>query len=151
MGAIANDGGMGTVLTAIGDIKENTIKVLEADGTRTSFRAAGKSAPVLEAVQDGDMTIEFDLMSMDKEVMADLMGGTVTGDPGEEVWNRPLKKPVIERSFEIEDEEGVPMQLPRVSLVGTIQNVYSPTDVNVIRVKGVVMQPKKAGTAAVIW
>lgn len=151
MGEMAVDGGMSTTLTTIGEIKENTLKVIEADTVVTSIRALGKRLPVININQDGDINVEFDVMTKDKEVMADLMGGTVTGEEGAEKWNRPVRKPIIEKSIEVEDGDGDKMQLPRVSIVGTIQGVYSPTDVNVIRVKGMVMQPTKAGVSAVIW
>lgn len=151
MADVPADGKMAAVLAEFGDVKENTIKVLEAEGTSTPIRAAGKSAPVVTIMQDGDVTIEFDLMTKDKEVYADLMGGTVTGVAPAQKWNRPVKKPIIEKAFEVEDGDGDPIQLPRVQISATIQNVYSPTDVNVIRVKGTVLQPKDAATAAIIW
>lgn len=151
MADVPAGGTMATVLAEFGDVKENTIKVLEAEGTTTAIRAAGKSAPVINVIQDGDVTIEFDLMTKDKEVMADLMGGTTSGVAPALKWNRPVKKPIIEKAFQIEDGDGDPIQLPRVQISATIQNVYSPTDVNVIRVKGTVLQPKDAATAAIIW
>lgn len=141
------NGTMAVALTEFGDIKENTLKVTEAEGTTTPIRAAGKSAPVINVVQDGDITIEFDLMTKDKEVVADFMGGEVV----EGKWHRPVKKPTIFNSFEIEDGDGDPIQMPYVQISATIQNVYSPTDVNVIRVKGTVLQPKDAATSAIIW
>jgi hypothetical protein len=151
IGDVAVDGGPATVLVSPGDVRADTIKIAQADGTKTSFKAAGKSQPVLVVTEDGEITLEYDLMTFDPEVMADYMGGTVSGVAPNKLWNKPEKAPIIEKTHEIIDGQGVTWLMPRVQISAALVGNFSATDVNVIRVKGTVLQPTKADVSAVIY
>lgn len=151
MGDIAADGGAATVLTTFGDIKESTFKITEAEGNKTPIRVLGKSKPRTNIVQDGDTTVAFDLIDFDPEVMADLMGGTVTGAAPNQIWNAPVIKPKVVKTIQVVDAEDYVWTLAAVELSATLQGVFSPTDVNTIRVTGTVLQPTKEGVAPITY
>ncbi|SMO48081.1 hypothetical protein [Solitalea koreensis] len=151
LGAIAVDGGMGTVLTSPGDVRENTIRVTQGDFSVNNIMAEGKSSPVYVTQKNGETTLEFDLLTHDPDVMMDLMGGTVTGTDPNKIWNAPELTPIIEKSFEITDLQDSVWQFPRVQVMARIQGVFTRDEVNVIKVKGVVLQPTKTATSPISY
>lgn len=148
IGDIGVDGGVGTVLTSPGDIRENTLKVTPSDDTITAFKAIGKQAAVFNSIQAGDIAVEFDIMTMDLEVIQDLCGGTIAGAEPNQMWYAPIgNPPIIEKTVEAVDDQDMTWQFPRLQISAKLVGVFTPTDPNVIRVKGKVMQPTKAGVS----
>ncbi|MET4142782.1 hypothetical protein [Pedobacter sp. UYP1] len=151
VGNLELDGDAAKILTSPGEIKENTVKVTQADATQTKIKAAGKSQPVIVINEDGDITVEYDIMTFDVEVMQNYMGGYLTGTAPNKIWNKPSKSPIIEKTHEIVDSQGATWLFPRVHISATLVGVFSPTDVNVIRVKGTVLEPAKVGVTSVSY
>lgn len=148
IGDIGNDGGAGTVLTSPGDIRENTLKVTPSDDTITSFRAIGKQAAVFTSIQPGDIAVEFDIMTMDLEVIQDLCGGTITGTAPNQMWYGPIgNPPIIEKTVEAVDDQDMTWQFPRLQISAKLVGVFTTSDPNVIRIKGKVLQPTKSGVS----
>lgn len=148
LGAVAGDGGVGTVLASPGDIVENTVKVNPADPTKTSFFAIGKQAAVYTALKAGETVLAFDIMTFDLEVIQDLLGGTITGVAPNEFWNAPIgTPPIIEKTIEILDVQGMTWQFGRVQISAKLVGEFNANTPNVIRVMGTILQPTKAGVS----
>ncbi len=141
IGAVAVGGGAGTVLVSPGKVRENTVKVTPAAPTKTEFFAEGESSPAIITQKKGVKTIAFDIMTFDKEVIADLTGGTVTGVAPNDLYKEPTGSPTIERTVQMEDEQGVKWTFPRVSITAMMVGAFTSTEINVIRVEGTVLAP----------
>ncbi|QNK63949.1 hypothetical protein H7F33_05505 [Pedobacter sp. PAMC26386] len=149
LGAIAADGGAGPVLTSPGKVRENTLKITPADPTDTDFFEEGDdSAPAITVSKKGVKEITFDLLTFDKEVIADLTGGTITGAGANTVYNEPLGVVNVEKTLKATDTQDNDWLYPRVKVNASLVGVFTTTDVNVVRVKCKVMKPAKAGVSA---
>lgn len=151
LGAVAVDGGMGTVLTSPGGVRENTLKLNPSDDTITAFMVIGQGNPAITSITKGVTNFEYDLMIFDLEVLADLTGGELIGVAPNEFWHEPALPPVIIRSHEIVDGQGMTWQIPAGQISAKLVGAFSKTDPNVIRVKGTVLQPEKEGIGALAY
>lgn len=147
IGDIAVDGGPGTVLTNPGKVRENTLKVTPTAPTDTEFYAEGETSPDIITSKKGITAIDFDLMTFDPEVIADLTGGTVTGVGENMIYHEPSGNTNVEKTIEITDEQDSVWLFPRVKINAMLMGVFTSTDINVVRVTCKVLQPTKAGTA----
>nr|WP_067054073.1 hypothetical protein [Mucilaginibacter sp. L294] len=150
-GAVAVDGGMGTTLTEPGEIHENTVKVNMADDTVTPIKnIKGKS--VIVAIEGGNIDIAYDIITFDVEVIQDFCGGTLVGTAPNQMWHMPKgTQPIIEKSHEIVDGQGGTWELARVQVSGKLVGAFSKTEPNVIRVKGMVLEPTKEAVGAIAY
>ena len=149
-GAVANDGGIGTVLTSPGDIVDKTVKFNPADPAKSVHYAVGKGHPVLIALRNGEWTLNFDIMTADVEVIQDWCGGTLVGATPNKMWGPALgNPPIIEKSVEVLDGSGFTWQFVRLQVSAKLVGEYSPENPNVIRVMATIMQPTKAATPAI--
>lgn len=64
-------------------------------------------------------------------------------------WAQPFKPPVLDQSVEIIPEIGFKIQIPRCSMSASVNTKLSKTGLQVIDVKGWVLQPKLAGLAPI--
>lgn len=141
IGAVGVGGGAGTVLTSPGQVRENTIKVTPATPTKTQFTAEGENSPAISIAKRGITTIAFDLMTFDKQVIADLTGGTTTGAEPNDVYKSPVGNPVIEKTIEITDAQGVKWTFPRCNINASLVGAFTSTEINVVRVEADVLAP----------
>ncbi|WP_145859049.1 hypothetical protein [Pedobacter suwonensis] len=149
MGAIAVDGGAGTVLTSPGKVRENTLRITPAENTDTEFFEEGDdSAPAITISKRGIKEITFDLLTFDPEVLADLTGGTVTGDGENMLYNEPLGNTNVEKTLKATDTQGKDWLYPRVKVQAALVGVFTTSDVNVVRVKCKVLKPAKTGVSS---
>jgi len=145
IGDVAEDGGAGTVLTNPGKPRQDTVKVVPGDPTDSEFYEEGvNSSPAIIISKFGIKEIQFDLLTFDKQVIADLTGGSVTNG----VYSEPIGPVNIEKTVQLEDTQAEPWLYPRVKINAMLIGNFSSTDVNVVRVKGKVMQPTKDGVSA---
>ncbi|WP_149913496.1 hypothetical protein [Sphingobacterium cavernae] len=152
IGAVAVDGGAGTVLTSPGKVLEDTVELTPSDSTKTAFTAQGDSDPFVLSVKKGIREGQFDLGTLDPEVIADLAGGTVTGSGANKVYNAPTGNPApIYKTLKIIDEQNVAWLFPRVLIDADIIGRWRNGELNVLRVKFTVMQPTKTGIAPLMY
>ena len=144
MGAIANDGGMGETLATLGYTKADSCTFEQDDPEVTDFNAEEVDDPVVSIAKAGKINFNFELMNPDIDVMVDLFGGTKDETNGEK-WNAPEKMPVIEKSVQIEPDQGFIFKIPRMKIVAKIVGGFSSTGMMTISVNCTVLQPTKVG------
>lgn len=149
IGNIAIDGGLATTLVSPGSPRENTVKVTPSDSSDTDFYKEGDdSAPAITITKKGVTMIEYDLLTFDPEVIADLTGGSTTGTGENIIYSEPVGSVIVEKSHVLTDKQGRNWTFPRTKITAHLIGVFTNTDVNVVRVKAKVMMPKKAGTSS---
>ena len=149
VGDVAADGGAGTVLTSPGKARQDTVKVIPSEPTDTEFYEEGlSSSPAIIITKFGVDGIEFDLMTFDKQVIADFTGGSVTGAGAEAIYAKPLAPVNVEKTVQLTDTQAEDWLYPRVKFNAYLVGNFSSTDINVVRCKGKVMQPTKEGVAS---
>jgi len=152
LGAIAVDGGPGLVLTSPGKSRENTVKVTPTEPTETDIFEEGVSgAPAITISKLGVKEIAWDLLTFDKEVIADLTGGSITGDPGEEIYHEPREVVNVEKTLKLTDTQEEDWLYPRVKITASLVGVFTTNDVNVVRCKARVLTPTKDGVSPFMY
>lgn len=146
MGAIASDGGMGATLATLGYTKADSCTFEQDDPDVTDFNAEEVDDPVISIAKAGKINFNFELMNPDIDVMVDLFGGTKDETNGE-IWNAPEKMPVIEKSVQIEPDQGFIFKIPRMKIIAKIVGGFSNTGMMTISVNGTVLQPTKTGVS----
>ncbi|TZF81818.1 hypothetical protein FW774_17330 [Pedobacter sp. BS3] len=151
IGEIAVDGGAATVLTVPGQVRENTIKVTPAAPTDTEFYAEGESTPAIVQTKKGITALDFDLLTFDPEIIADLTGGTTTGEAPNILYHEAAGVVTVERTIEITDLQDNVWLFPRVKITASLVGTFTTTDVNIVRINGKVLLPTKAGVAPLTY
>jgi hypothetical protein len=148
IGAIANDGGMGTILAQLGYTNQDSCTLTQEDPETTDFYAEEQDDPVVSFSKAGKTTFSFSIMNPDVNVLAALLGGTIVEAEGKEpVWNAPATMPDIEKSVKITPKQGLVFEIPRMKIAAKINGQFSKSNVFVIDVAGTVLQPAKANAA----
>lgn len=79
MGAIAGDGGMGTVLEAVGETVSETATLTQEDNTTTEFKIEESDSPVESLVSEvGAVTFAWSSYKVDAATAYKFFGGTAT-------------------------------------------------------------------------
>jgi len=149
IGDIANDGGMGTTLTQIGYTKVGSTKLVTTAGTETNLEAEELSTPLVTIPGNETQSVEFQLIIQDLTHLTSVLGGEVTGTSPNEVWNSPATKPVIEKSLKITPKAGFSVEIPRASIVGSLNSPFSKTDLMYVDVKATILTPTKTGVSSI--
>ncbi|HZF64202.1 MAG TPA: hypothetical protein VEZ55_06955 [Chitinophagaceae bacterium] len=151
MGAIAVDGGMGTVLTQVGATVSDTAALTTEEGTKTDFNIEESDAPFFSIESaPGRKVLAWSSYDVDLDTLSRFWGGTVAAASGGNgrSWEMPDTLPVIERSIEIETKDGWKIQIPRLSLTAKLQWNLQKTKLAQIDLEGVILKPEKAGVSA---
>jgi hypothetical protein len=151
IGDTANDGGMGSSLEQLGYTLQDTCTLTQEDPETTDFYAEEADDPVVSYSRAGKTAFNFSVMNPDVDVLAKLLGGTVTttgsGDSAVSTWNAPESIPVIEKSVKITPKMGLIFSIPRMKITAKINGNFSKSNVFVIEVAGTVLKPEKTGEA----
>lgn len=147
IGEIAEDGGAGLVLTNPGKVREDTINLNPRAVTDTEFKAQGDSSPAVVITALGAREGQFDIMTFDPEVIADLTGGTTTGAGENMLFHSPIGATVVEKTLKFIDAQNKEWLMPRVKINADLVGVFRNGDLNVVRVNYKVLQPTKAGVS----
>lgn len=142
-GEIAEDGGMGTSLAAIGYTKEDSCTFEQDDPEDTEFMAEEVEDPVYILSKAGKINFAFELMNPSLDVIKDLFGGDIADGK----WNAPDKLVNCEKSVKLVSDQGYDFEIPRMKLTPKIVGGFSKTGMMTISIKGVVMQPTKSGVS----
>lgn len=146
VGAVANDGGAGTTLAALGLTYQDSCKMTQDDPEVNEFFAEEYEDPIVRKQKKGKTTFSFQLMNADAEALAAVFGGTVTGTTPK-VWNSPTVSPTIEKTVKITPQEGLTITIPRGSLTAKINAEFSRKGLFLIDVMVVPLTPTKAGVS----
>lgn len=147
-GNIAVDGSAGTVLTNLGKVLEDTIEVNPVAVTTQNFKAQGESSPFLSVSTRGFREGRFEVATMDKEMIADWTGGSVTGVGAAMVYHDPIGDPNIEKTLKFIDSEGVAWLYPRCKINADLDGKFRNGVLNKLVIAFTVMQPTKAGVSS---
>lgn len=148
MGAIAGDGGMGTVLTQIGATVSETAGITTEEGTVTDFSIEESDSPFFSIESaPGNVRFNWSTYDVDLDTVTRLWGGVVTAAAGGvgRSWDMPDTLPVIERSIEILTKDGWTVKIVRLSIVARLQWNLQKTKLAQIDIAGTVLKPEKAG------
>lgn len=145
LGTIAVDGGISTALTSPGKVMKDTIEINPGSDTDTEFKEEGSDEPFFISTENGVESGVFDIGTFDKEVIADLCGGTVTGADAAAVYSRSRDKvPPIYKTLELQPQVGDKWTYPRVKISAKLIGRFRNGELNVVRVNFKVMLPTKA-------
>lgn len=152
MGAIANDGGMGTTLAAVGDTVEDSCVLASEDATETEIKTEESADPIEIISTPGKKTLTWETYNVDGAMMAKLFGGTYTaattgGSPTPATWEAPAVFPDVEQSIEITDKKGNKIQIVRAKLAPRLQADLKKTALGKITIVATILTPTKANTA----
>lgn len=143
IGAIGALGVMGTSLAAYSPYK-NTVKITEADPTKTPHFGENKRYPDVVVVENGATEIAFEIHDLSKANLAKFLGGTAA--EATEKWEAGTDHFQIEQSVEIDTVFEETWQYPRVMLTGTIKWDADRANIARIAVSGMILQPEGADT-----
>lgn len=146
LGDVANDGTMGTALTAIGDTVKDSCIFNETEATKTEFFIEESDDPVDSFTsQKGIETISWSTYNCSAQNLQRLFGGTVTGagtvgDPYK--WQPSDNQPEIEQSIEITDRKGNKLQVVRAKLTPKKAISFQATRLGQIDIVATILAPE---------
>jgi hypothetical protein len=146
VGAIEDDGGMGTILSALGLTFQDTCKLQQDDPETTDFYAEEVDNPVFSMSRAGKTTFTFSIMNPELATLQSMLGGTISGSGDTAKWLAPDTLPIIEQSVKITPQQGLVFEIPRMKIVAKINGEFSKKGLLLIEVTGTVLQPEKTGT-----
>jgi len=146
IGAIANDGGMGTVLDTLGVTYEGTAKLTKEEDSMKDFFCEETDDPIEVVSKKGKVTLEWSITDFAPATMAKVLGGTVDStDVDNPVWKAPDDAPNIEMSIEIITKRNVKIEIPRAKIVASLDLSLGKEDLGTVKIKAVALKPTKAG------
>ena len=148
LGAIAIDGGMGTVLSALGFTEEDSAKFNFDEPEKKEYPVEETDTPFFVTTKQGKKTFTFTVADPTVQTYVETMGGTVTGTGADAVYDSPLVAPIIERSLEVTPKIGTGFKFPRVLVTATLTDSIGKNALLGVNVTCEILQPTKAGVSA---
>lgn len=150
MGNVAGDGGMGTVLTPVGDTVAGTAVLTTEEAQTQDFKIEESDSPVKSIKTEADtMTLAWSTYASDADTLVKMFGGTkVPAASGAgEIWNAPDAIPEIEQSIELQWKDGGKVRIPRAMVTASLNLSFKRDALSQIDITAKVLQPTKAGVA----
>ncbi|GAO43796.1 hypothetical protein [Flavihumibacter petaseus] len=147
LGAIAVDGGMGTVLTAVGDTVAGTAQMTTEDDQKTDFNIEESDSPVMSIVTTpGAITLAWSTYANDATTLQKMFGGTIVpaGSGGGETWKAPDSFPEQELSLEATWKQGGILRVPRAKIAANLNMSFKKDTLSQIDITATILQPTKA-------
>lgn len=149
IGDIAVDGGMGTVLAAIGTTYQGTCNVSKPEPNIQEEYCEESDDPEQIILSKNATTFQWGISDWEPATLVKVFGGTVdTTDADHPIWNEPSSVATIEQSLQITAQSGVIIKAPRVSISASVDDSIGKDKSTVITVKATVLKPTKANEAA---
>jgi len=145
IGVIAADGGMGTTLERLGEVKEGTFKVNQAEGDKTEFKVEEHDDPIFIRQKKGTLSFEFEIHNPDAATFKQVWGGTVDATTGK--YTPPVNLMPIERSLKITPEIGYGFDVPRAQISARFSDAMGKDSLLGVIVTATVLKPTKADIA----
>ncbi len=143
IGAIGADGGMGTTLEKLGQVKEGTFKVNQAEGDKTEFKVEEHDDPIFIRQKKGTLAFEFEIHNPDASTFKQVWGGTVDATSGK--YTPPMSLLPIERSLKITPEFGYGFDVPRAQISARFSDAMGKDSLLGVIVTATVLKPTKDG------
>jgi hypothetical protein len=148
MGPIAGDGGMGTVLTQVGDTVAGSSSMTSSDDTKTDFNIEESDSPVLSIVSTkGKLTLNLSTYNNSADNLVRLFGGTKvagTGGAGD-TWEAPDTFLEQEQSIKLTFKQGGYMLIPRGKVSAKPNFQFNKSALSQVDISIDILQPTKAG------
>ena len=127
---------------AIGDISNDSIDWGGDELSTVKVWAAQKrAAPVTEIIDSpGTDVLEFDLIRLKPENLAQVMGGTASADGKK--WDAPAKKIFLEDTATLKSADGTEVVFKKVKLIAYPRGKFGYSDVFKIHCKMTVLAPE---------
>lgn len=142
IGNIANDGGMGTTLTALGYITEDSFKINTEDGTTTDFMVEEIDDPIFSRTTAGKLSFEFEIANPDATVLVTVFGGSSDTNGA---YTPPSSAPVIEKSLEVIPNQGFGFKVPRAKITAKFSDTLGKNQLLKVVVTAQILAPTKTG------
>lgn len=153
IGDIAVDGGMGTVLAALGVTYKDSCELTQDDPDITDIECEESDDPVESIETLGARTLKWSIMDFSPQTIVKVLGGTVTGSGTEldpYVWNAPSISPAIEKSIELVSKSGVKFQIPRAKIMAKLNAKIVKNGVALIDITAKILTPTKSGVSPIM-
>ena len=126
----------------IGDISNDSIDWGGDEPSTVKVWAAQKrTAPVTEIIDNpGTDVLEFDLIQLKPENLAQVMGGTASEDGKK--WDAPAKKIFLEDSVTVRSADGTEVAIKKVKLIAYPRGKFGYSDVFKIHCKMTILAPE---------
>lgn len=145
IGAIASDGGMGATLSRLGEIKEGSFKVNQAEGDKTEFKVEEHDDPIYIRQKKGTLAFEFEIHNPDADTFIQVWGGTKDSTSGD--YTPPVNLQHVERSLKITPETGYGFDIPRAMITARFSDAMGKDALLGVIVTATVLKPTKDGLA----
>lgn len=149
IGAIAEDGDMGTTLAALGVTYQDSADLVQADDSLTEIYSEENDDPEEIIAIPGIKTLKFSIMNFDADTLVLVLGGTATGTIPNKKWLAPSSRVIIEKSIKLLTKTGNTIDIPRARVSGKLNMKFSKKGVALVDITARVMVPSKAGVAPI--
>lgn len=153
MGAIGADGGMGTVLTALGTTVKGSVNATTSDAITKDFNIE-EQTEAFESVVTAQPQLSgvLEIYDVDPDIAVKLWGGTVTstgtGATKKKVFTPPVVFVPLEVSSEIESLNGAVLSIVRTQLLPKWNLSFQDEELGKLVVAWKALGAKKAATAS---
>jgi hypothetical protein len=145
LGDIAEDGGMGTSLTALGVTYRDSADLIQDDAEIVPVYSEENDDPEETIESEGVKRLKFSIMNYDPDTLVRVLGGTSTGVAPNKIWIAPAAKDPIEQSIEILTKKNVKIQIPRAHIAAKINWAFRRNGVALVDIIATILVPTKAG------
>ncbi|MEN0095895.1 MAG: hypothetical protein AAGB30_10970 [Pedobacter sp.] len=149
IGAIANDGGMGTSLTEVfGQTVKGSAVLSSTPVESTSIEVEETSDPIMDIVTGGGaFEYKWSSYNLDADALVAAFGGNTSGSAPNKIWEAPDSIPTIEKSIKAETANGIQVSSPRVSIKAELTFNFQKENPAQIAFTATVLVPTKASTS----
>jgi len=148
MGDVAEEGGMGTALTLLGDgnTYEGTASFVKEEDEEVEFHSEEHDDPIEVTRKKGKAVLAFSIVDLTPDTLIRVLGGTVDEASGN--WESPDVAPEIEQSVEVITKKDVKIQIVRGKVSASIDWPLTKDDLGKVVIKVVATAPTLADTPA---
>lgn len=152
VGAVAVDGGPGSVLAALGFTdRDSAVTLIEEDPTVDRLYAHEVDDPLDTEITAGSKTLVFTLVDPDPAALASVFGGAADGSGTGATYDFPDTKEILERTVKITPRKGMVITIPRGALYGKINADFARAAKFAVDIVVEVLKPTKEGVAPIIF
>lgn len=142
---LANDGGPGTVFTALGTTSKGTFSFEEDDPTEKRVEIEESSDPLYVKKKQGARRLKFSIPDPDVEALAKIRGGTVTTATGKKTYEEDEAVSLV-GTIQVLPEDGFDsIQYNHVSIFGKMNGGLGQEQELLLEITVDILKPTKAG------
>lgn len=149
IGDIAVDGGMGTVLAALGVTFQDSCELAQGEPEIIEINSEENDEPEEIITGKSVKTLKWSIINVAPDALLKVLGGTVTGLAPDETWESPRSTEIIEKSIRIKTKTLETIDIVRTRIVAKLAWKFSKKDVNKVDITAYILIPTKAATAPI--